>query len=346
MADDHGGGQGTGITDTADAAIKLTNLIDRWFALGRYPLVAIGIGMVLLIFYVAAMQTATIRGTPLGDDWYLIFFLGAGLLLGGFSAAIYGAVRAQKAAHKAIEDYQKTIDVAHRISIESIRSVRRLNELLLIHVDTVAQVLDAARPVLQMLGATQLAHSNYLQSNIANLSNTAQEVIEELDKAIRTADFEKLIGYRDTITLLAARTQAAVENVKAGDWAADQIDRFRSSLTTARDAALAYGDCASRMHAKLSKSAEGIVELRNVLQGLGALAPMLNMSGVNRHLQTLVDAKALMDVAEAANQAVCRAVSSPRAETLQSALKRIDALRAALSKEAGQDPAAAPALVS
>jgi len=291
-------GNGTRVNDIAEASLKLAGLIDRWFRLGRYPLIAVGIGTVFTFFYMIAMQISGLKSSLMLPEWRLVFFLAVLLLAGGFGTAAVGAVLAHRNAHKLIGDYKKTIGAAHRLSAESIQSVRQLNQLLLVHADTVANVLDAARPVLTMFGAEPLANSRYLHSDIAAFSQYAEEAIARLDKAIADADFATLAEYGEGMGKLATKTKSTVALVKSSDL----VEKFRSNANNARDAALAFNSCVSEVHARIARTAESIDDLRSRAQTMPVLAPLLTTGAVGEYLDSFSRVNELLDATEEANR--------------------------------------------
>jgi hypothetical protein len=315
-----------------NASLEISRLIDGWFRKGSYPLVAIGIGTLITFAYVFALNIAPLR-QPLSRDWQAVFGLGAALITGGFLTALIAGTRVRKEIQRSVKEYEKTIETAQEFSRESVKAIRHLNELLFTHVDTVAQVIDAASPILGTFGGASLANSRYLESDLVAFSNKAQEVIVNVEKAITLADFKALQQYRNEIGLLASNTKTIVERVKSGEWAADQVADFTKSISSARQAALAYSNSATRIHERINATAEPIIILCQAALKAPLVGTWLQGQGMSGHIGALQRLQALIQKAQNANLAVGAAIATPGREKLEAALQHMQSLRASMDDE-------------
>ena len=312
------------------AQVELLNFIDVWFKRGGYPLVAIGLGAILTIFYALTQIYASSNTGELLSGLNLCFYLGTLLLLGGFATAIVAAVSARKNLKLGIQRYEKTIQTAQEFSKESVQAIRNLNELLAVHVDTVAQVLDAAKPILSMFGGSSFANSQYLGSDLTAFSNSAQKVIENVEQAITEADFNALVQYRAEVSKLATKTRDIVKNFKDGAFASEQVADFTQSIQSARDAASAYSDSATKIFARVSTTTAPVIGMLQLARHIPVVGAWLQDKGIGGHIEALEGLQKLMHGAQDANLAVHKAIQSPNKETLDNALQQMQMLRVAL----------------
>jgi hypothetical protein len=315
----------------ANASLQLGKMIDTLFKTGRYPLVAIGIGAIFTFAYVIALQSAFLTNkAELPNQWYIVIALGALLMLGGFASVIIAGTRVHGNVQRTIKSYEKTIETAHEFSQESIKAVRHLNELLFTHVDTVAQVLDAAQPILNMFGGALFTSSRYLESDLVAFSNRAQEVITNVETAIIEADFNALLRYRDEIGQIAETTKQIVARVKNNEWAAGRVTDLTDSISSARDAALAYSDSATKVYERMNATALPIITHCQAAKKLPLIGPWLDQQGISGQVDGLQRMLGVLQKAQAANMAVRAAISAPGKDNLDAALLHMQSLRTEL----------------
>lgn len=313
------------------ASLELPKLIDGWFKAGRYPLVSVGIGATLTFIYVSTLNNTVSKGAKLPLIMDLCFYLGTVLLLGGFAAAMIAGVYVQKTLKKGIKQYDTTIKTAQEFSKESVEAIRNLNELLAVHVNTVAQVIDAAKPILSMFGGVSFANSRYLGSDLAAFSNNAQRIIEDVERAITEADFKALLQYRDEISKLVIATREIVQRVKNGDIATQQVAEFTQSIQSARQAASAYSESATKIFDRVSATAAPIIGMCQVARKIPVVGSWLQNEGIVGHIEALESLQKLMLSAQNANLAVSKAIEAPNKDSLDAALLHMQFLRAALA---------------
>jgi hypothetical protein len=309
---------------TVNASIEISKLIDAWFKSGSYPLVAIGLGALITFAYVAGLNLVLLRGGDLPLPWHVLLGLGVSLIAGGFVTVAIAGARAHKTVSTKIREYESAIETAHDFSRDAISAIRNLNELLFTHVDTVAQVIDAAKPILAMFGGASFANSRYLESDLVAFSNSAQEVIANVERAITKVDIEALRQYRYEIGVLAATTKNIVGRVKSGEWAAKELADFSQSISSARQAALAYSDSATNIHDRISATLEPVIAFCDIARN----APFAAQS-IGKHIDALQDIKLWMRQAEDANLAVRAAIRAPGKEKFEAAMLQVASLRAA-----------------
>lgn len=315
------------------ASFQIGKLIDNWFKIGSYPLVAIGIGAVLTIMYVFALNTAFVNRAPLPNGWDIVIWLGILLMSGGFAAVIIGGALAHRTVQRTVKKYEKTIETARDFSEESIKTIRSLNELLFTHVDTVAQVIDAAEPILKMFGGSSFANSRYLESDLVAFSNKAQEVISNVQKAISEADFNALMSYCGEIRQISATTSGIVERVKRGDWAAERVSEFTDSISNTRQAALAYSEGATKIYERFNAVATPIITRCQLAQDVPFVGEWLNKYGISKHVSGLQHLQKILHTAQAANLAVSAAIAAPGKDKLNTALLHMQSLRNELASD-------------
>lgn len=316
-----------------DASLEIVKLIDRLFKIGSYPLVAIGLGAIFTVSYIFALKAGFAAEGPASDYWLLVFGLAVILILGGFSAALVNGFSVHRKIHVAIRNYRATIEKAHDISLESINAVRALNEMLLLHVDTVAQVLDAAKPIIAAFEGESFVNSRYLSSDLVAFGNRTQNIIAEVEKAVAKADLKALQGYCSEIGQLARLTKQSIDRFRQSEWVSGHASRFTKSISSAREAALAYSDSATKMHSRIDAAIAPIIVTCKSVGGMPIVGTWLEKSGINEQVVSLQRLEILLGKAQAANLAVSAVVAAPGRDKLEAAVNCMSSLQRALTNE-------------
>lgn len=120
---------------------------------------------------------------------------------------------------------------------------------------------------------------------------------------------------------------------RQNEWASDQVSRFTKSISSAREAALAYSDSATKMHTKIDAAIGPIIVTCKSVSGMPIVGTWLAKSGINEQVVSLQRLEILLGKAQAANLAVSAVVAAPGRDKLEAAVNCMHSLQQALANE-------------
>src|SRR2546426_625498 len=317
----------TGVTMSKEAGAALTGgpgseIVRLSESLGK-PLEALyragGLALVFVFVGLLSMLVGYLYTNNL-SNWF--FGIGAAITFLCMAFFGFGQVVVPMKARRLIRENEELIDSVQTVAIKLTDTVSALQSLMFKHSEQVANVLEAATPLLAnlpLIGALDLSRAQNVNRFIVDTTEKSRQIIHDVRNAVVTCDASKLKEYASELESL----RTSLNNALSREVTALNVVSAQNLAQSLHDVLLQYtqmmADANLLAHSCLSK-------VETVLEGVRRfplIGDALERIGGKQALATTADLRHLIEKSQSATENLHRAVSSSDLVGVQNSLKEI-----------------------